>query len=159
MNYPGSRQSNNIYLNKNTEYIFNNKRKDNKGNKDNENNLIKTKSKIYYIQKKLFPYKYYLCSIFIKNINLNKKSNFFTEKFIFVYNFICQLFDISSYLILQREFQIIKNTIMMGKYNNILENIQKINVNDNSFKNDILQSLDDKNFYILGRINKSRDIE
>ena len=51
-----------------------------------------------------------------------------------------------------------KSTIMIGKYKNIFENIPKININDNSFKNDIIQSLDDKNFYILGRKKKSKDI-
>ena len=120
-----------------------------------ENNIMKPKEKKYYIQKKLFPYKYYLCSIFIKNIDISKKSIFFTKKFIAVYNFICQLFDISSYLILQREFQILKSTLMIGKYRAVLENRQKINVNDHTFNTDMKECLDSQKFSILGRVKES----
>ena len=80
----------------------------------------KIKSKKHYIKQQLFPYKYYLCSIFIKNIDISRGSYCFTKKFIAVYTFICQLFDISSYLILQREFQTMKNTIMEEKHRNII---------------------------------------
>ena len=110
-----------------------------------------------YVQNKLFPYKYYLCSIFIKNIDLRKKPFFFTKKFISVYNFVCQLFDISSYLIMQKEFQIMKDTIMIGKYRDILENKTKINVNDNSFNTDMKECLDSHKFSILGRIKQSKE--
>ena len=128
------------------------KRKEEKEIKDKANENIETKYRSYYIHKKLFPYKYYLCSIFIKNIQLNKNSNFLNDKFIFVYNFICQLLDISSYIMLQREFQIMKNTLMMGKYKDIFDNKQKININDSSFNNDIMKCLDEQKFDILGRI-------
>ena len=123
------------------------------------NIIIKPKSKTQYVKIKLFPYKYYLCSIFIKNIDLSKNSTiFFTKKFIVVYNFICQLFDISSYLILQKEFQIMKNTVMLGKYRDILENREKINVNDQAFNNDMKECLDSQKFSILGRIKQSKGI-
>ena len=121
-----------------------------------ENSLNMLNSKIY-VQKKLFPYKYYLCSIFIKNIYLNKDNFFFTKKFIAVYNFVCQLFDISSYLILQREFQIMKNTIMIGKYRDILESRTKINVNEHSFNTDIKECLDSHKFSILGRVKHTKE--
>jgi hypothetical protein len=123
----------------------------------NDDSSIKKKiqkTKKYYVQKKLFPYKYYLCSIFIKNLEVKKKSYFFTRKFIAVYNFICQLFDISSYLILQKEFQIMKNTIIMGKYKDLLETNQKINVNDHSFNIDMKECLDSNKFSILGRVKE-----
>ena len=110
----------------------------------------------HYIKKKLFPYKYYLCSIFIKNIDISKKSLFFTKKFIVVYNFICQLFDISSYLILQREFQILKNTLMFDKYKALLENREKINVNDHSFNIDMKECIDSQKFSILGKLPKNK---
>ena len=116
-----------------------------------DSKIFRPKSKGYFIKKKLFPYKYYLCSIFIKNIDISKKSLFFTKKFLVVYNFICQLFDISSYLILQKEFQTMKNTIMVGKYREIFENRQKINVNDHSFNSDIKECLDGHKFSILGK--------
>ena len=128
---------------------------ENKPKKPNmNNNLLKTKIESHYIKRKLFPYKYYLCSIFIKNIDITKKSIFFTKKFVAVYNFICQLLDISSYLILQKEFQIMKNTIMIGKYRDIFENMQKINVNDHSFNTDMKECLASQKFSILGRIKQ-----
>ena len=114
------------------------------------NNEIKYKFK--YIKKSLFPYKYYLCSIFIHNFDESKKSFFFTQKFIAVYNFICQLFDISSYLILQREFQIMKSTLMVDKYKDILEKGHKINVNDKYFNTDMKECLNSKKFTILGKL-------
>ena len=115
-------------------------------------NLIKSKTKPDYIKKTLFPYKYYLCSIFIKNIDITNNTKFFTKKFISVYNFICQLFDVSSYLILQREFEIMKNTIMIGKYKDILESRQKINVNDYYFNINMKECLDSQKFSILGKV-------
>ena len=100
----------------------------------------------------MFPYKFYLCSIFIRNIDVKKKSSFFTKKFIDVYNFICQLLDISSYLLLQKEFEILKNTLMVEKYRDILECSKKINVNDQTFNIDIKECLHTNKFSILGRL-------
>ena len=117
------------------------------------NNKILDMSQKQYIRKSLFPYKYYLCSIFIKNINTSKNNIFFTKKFIAVYNFVCQLFDISSYLVLQREFQIMKNTLMVKEYKNIIEKGQKINVNDRFFNIDMNECLNYKKLSILGKIN------
>jgi len=134
------------------------KKRNSIGEKSNKSHSIfKTpSSRSNYVQKKLFPYKYYLFSIFIKNIVLPKNSIFFTKKFIVVYNFICQLFDISSYLILQKEFQIMKNTIMIGKYGDIIENRTKINVNDRSFNNEMKECLDYQKFSILGRVKQPK---
>jgi hypothetical protein len=117
------------------------------------------KSKTHYIKKKLFPYKYYLCSIFIKNIDISKESFFFTKKFIIVYNFICQLFDMSSYLVLQREFQIMKNTVIEEKQRNIIEREQKINVNESTFNVNMNECLNTKKLSIFGRINQPKNIK
>ena len=116
-----------------------------------------SKEKIYVMQK-LFPFKYYFYSIFIKNISFkNNKSYFFPKKFLSVYNFICQILDISSYLILQKEFQTIKSTLMKGKYRDLIENRQKINVNDQTFNIDMKECLDDHKLSILGKIKKNTD--
>ena len=133
----------------------------NKANKKNEmehdrkskgNSTWQNKSQDGYIKKTLFPYRYYLCSVFIKNIDISKNSLFFTKKFIVVYNFICQLLYISSYLILQKEFEIMKNSILLEKYRDILENRQKINVNDVYFNVKMKECLDTKKFSILGKL-------
>ena len=108
------------------------------------------KAKTQYLKKQLFPYKYYLCSIFIKNTDI-KKNCFFTKKFIVVYDFICQLFDISSYLILQREFQTMKNTIIEEKERKIIEKEQKINVNERFFNMNMKECLNGKKLSIFGK--------
>ena len=163
-NENGNSYTNSNSLNFNLIDFFNNRGKDllsQGGNsiykKDDISIKKKQRTKKYYVQKKLFPYKYYLCSIFIKNLEVKKKSCFFTRKFISVYNFICQLFDISSYLILQKEFQVMKNTIMMGKFKDLLESNQKINVNAHTFNIDMKECLDSNKFSILGRVKESNE--
>ena len=120
--------------------------------KNVESKILKMILKKQYTRKSLFPYKYYLCSIFMKNIHPSKNYFFVTKKFIVVYNFICQLFDISSYLILQKEFQILKNNLMEEKYKNIIEKSNKINVNDQSFDTDMKECITYNNLSILGKI-------
>ena len=145
-------KSNNLSSNLNIS-IKNIRSKFSDNNKSGDNSLGKFRVKEKYIQKTLFPYRYYICSIFIKNINVYKNYSFFSKKFIVVYNFICQLFDISSYLILQKEFEIMKNSILVEKYKEILENRKKINVNDLNFHINMKECLDSKKFSILGKIN------
>ena len=69
----------------------------------------------------------------------------------------CQILDISSYLILQKEFQTIKNTLMKRKYRDLIENRQKINVNDISFNVDMRECLDDQKLSILGKIKSANN--
>ena len=150
----------------NNKKFFINNNEGNNNNEVNDNNemmsnnkcvsrghtKLNIKAKTHYIKKTLFPYKYYLCSIFIKNIDISKGSFFFTKKFIAVYNFICQLFDISSYLILQREFQIMKNTVIEEKQRHIIEKEHKINVGADSFNISMKELLDNKKLSIFGKI-------
>ena len=109
-------------------------------NRKQENNI----SQIIYVQnkdksvKKLFPYRYYLFSEFIKNIDINQYFRCcFSKKYAKVYKFIGKLFDISSYLVLQREFSIIKNYTFKQNELNMIEQDIKINLNDHSFMRDI----------------------
>ena len=46
--------------------------------------------------------------------------------------------------------------MIIGKYKDILENRQKINVNDKSFNINMKECLDTKKFSILGRIKQSK---
>ena len=121
---------------------------------DKNNNKTKPKNKVHYIKKKLFPFRYYLCSFFMKNINVTKKSIFFSENFIIVYNFVCKLMDISSYLMLLKEFQILKNTMIMKKYKTVIENRKKININNKSFRKEFLES---NNISILVKLENTKD--
>ena len=69
------------------------------------------------------------------------------------------MFDISSYLILQREFQTMKNTVIEEKQRNIIEKDQKINVNASSFNVNMRECLNTKKLSIFGRINQPKAIK
>ena len=90
------------------------------------------------IKGKLFPYKYYLCSVFIKNLDISKRNYFFSARFAKVYTFLCQLFDVTTYLRLQREF-------------NIIENCNKINVNSKNFLDDISYCIGKQKLHLLAQ--------
>ena len=103
-----------------------------------------------YIKEKLFPYKYYLFSVFIKNLQVSNDNCFFSSKFAKIYTFLCQLFDIATYLSFQREFNALK-TIFNEKSIQLIEKNQKININSNSFLKDINQCIGEEKFYILAQ--------
>ena len=100
------------------------------------------------INGKLFPYKYYLCSVFIKNINISKGNFFFSARFAKVYTFLCQLFDVTTYISLQREFSVLKNNLS-EKNIKLIENYNKINVNSKNFLNEISYCIGEHKFNIL----------
>ena len=102
--------------------------------------------------KQLFPYRYYLFSEFIKNIDINQYYRCcFSKKYTKVYKFIGKLFDVSSYLILQREFSIVKNYIFKQKELNMIEKDIKINLNDRCFMRDINDCIGGTKFNIFSK--------
>ena len=116
-----------------------------KSDKSSQNNTLKKS----FIQEKLFPNKYYFFSIFIKNLNISKGKNiFFSSRFSKIYIFLCQLFDITTYISLHREFNALKK-IYNEKCVNTIEKKKKINVNTKNFIKEISNNIDDKNFHIL----------
>ena len=104
----------------------------------------------HYIKEKLFPYKYYLFSVFIKNLQISSENCFFSSKFAKIYTFLCQLFDIATYLSFQREFNALK-TIFNEKSIQLIEKNQKININSNNFLKEINQCIGEQKFYILAQ--------
>ena len=118
--------------------------------KINENFILPLTQGVKLIKQKLFPYKYYLCSVFVRNLNITKKNCVFSSRFTKVYAFLCQLFDITTYLSFQREFNALKQ-IFNEKSVNIIEKNKKININSNSFIRDINNCIDENKFYILAQ--------
>ena len=113
-----------------------------------------------FVANKLFPFRYYFCTIFLKNIDLSKHRFCMSRKFIKVYSFLCQLFDISSYCILQKEFNIVKNTIFDEQKIKLIEKKSKINVNSQSFMREMNDCIGKKKFNILGKNNlKNKSFE
>jgi hypothetical protein len=111
------------------------------------------KKKKKFVSNKLFPLRYYLCAVFIKNIDLTKIRFCMSKKFIKVYSFLCQLFDISSYCVLQREFNTVKNSLFDEKNIQLIEKTNKINVNSHSFMRDMNDAIGSHNFHIFGKNN------
>ena len=103
-----------------------------------------------FIKDKLFPYKYYLCSVFIKNLDISKKNCLFSSQFSKIYIFLCQLFDITTYLSLQKEFNSLKK-IFNEKSINLIEKNKKININSNNFIKDINDCIGEHKFHILAQ--------
>ena len=101
-----------------------------------------------FTKTKLFPYKYYLFSVFIKNLDISKNNTIFSPRFSKIYNFLCQLFDITTYLSLQREFNALKK-IISDKNVNQLEKAKRINVSSKNCIKDINYFNCDRKFHIL----------
>jgi len=100
-------------------------------------------------EKTLFPYKYYLFSVFIKNLNISRKSSFFSPRFTKIYIFFCQLFDITTYLSLLREFNALKKVFNEKNVNSFEKNNnKKIKVSFNHFIKEICEVIEDKKFHI-----------
>jgi len=126
------------------------KLKNNNEKINNETGNQSLKQNKIFIKQGLFPYKYYLCSVFIRNLDATKKNYFISSRFAKVYTFFCQLIDITTYLCLLREFNALKKIFNEDKVNLIEEN-KKININSNSFIRDISDCIGEQKFYILAQ--------
>ena len=82
-----------------------------------------------------------------------------SRKFVQVYSFLSQLFDISSYCILQKEFNIVKNSLFDEQNIQLIEKRSKINVNSQSFMRDMNDCIGKHKFHILGKNNIRRKSE
>ena len=67
------------------------------------------------------------------------------------------MFDISSYCILQKEFNVIKNLIFDEKKLQLIEKNSKININDQFFIRDMNDCIIRNKFYILGNNIKKKN--
>jgi hypothetical protein len=123
--------------------------------KNEKINRVATNNSKNYIKQQLFPYKYYLYSIFIRNLNTPKENCFFSSRFLKIYTFFCQLFDITTYLSLQREFNALKQMINK-KGVNLIEKNRKININSNNFMKEISDCIGEQKFYILAQGIKAK---
>ena len=106
----------------------------------NKNNEIKQKALKNKKETKLFPYKYYFFSFFIKNLNVSAKSYFFSVRFSKIYIFFCQLFDITTYLLLQREFNALKSIFKEQDMHAFEKNKKMYN---NTFIKEIVEGIED----------------
>ena len=97
----------------------------------------------------LFPFRYYFFTLFIKNIDIKKFDFLFSKKFIKVYSFLSQLFDVKSYLLLYKQFNILKNSLLDENELHDIESKNKININNRLFIRNINDCIDENKFNIF----------
>jgi hypothetical protein len=77
-------------------------------------NFIKTNSSPFDISKEKYPFKYYLYALCLNKILSKKKNNYLciSEKFNKIFTFYTHLIDITSYISLFKQFEIIKTSLL-----------------------------------------------
>ena len=103
--------------------------------------------KVQFIKKKLFPYKYYFSSVIFSRCKIQKNC-IYSNKFARVYNFLAKFLDISTYLILLRQFHFIKNNFFNRKDLYRIEEDNKINVNKSNYFRDVNEGINYKEVYL-----------
>ena len=90
-------------------------------------NINSTEMKNIIPKKKLFPLYYYFMDIFLDMIKLPKKSCIVSQQYLTVHNFMSQLYDISTYVLLYEQFNIIRS-VLYFKYYDCFSQTKKINI-------------------------------
>ena len=112
----------------------------------------KTEQHRHFVHKNLFPSRYYFYVIFIKNLDLLKKTKCVSNKFSKTYIFISRLLDVFSYLDLFRQFNVFKTFFLNERNINYIERIRKINIGEIDFMRTINDCIDNNNFRIFGKM-------
>ena len=140
--------------NGNNKYLSDIDEKSNNVNKDNKDN-----SNEEYIPKKekksLFPLFYFFMDIFLDKLDKHRSFCCLDKKYLIVYNFMGVLFDISSYVLLFKYFNIYKTVFSEElKSLNINRFVKKININNRemmaTLENKVL-SIDSENNGIFSK--------
>ena len=127
-NYLSIKKSNKNNNSKNNKSMIVRKKMTNTQKKNKDSNKIIFSSVKSNHMKKLFPFHYYLMGIFLDNLARPKKFKFVSSKYLIIYNFMSQLYDISTYIQLFKQFTILKNSVNL-KISDDDKN-WKININD-----------------------------
>ena len=90
----------------------------------------------------MFPLCYYFLDVFMDKLEKPTKFCCLSKKYLIVYNFVSRIFNISSYILMFKYFNLYKNTLMKELKNFNHENInRKININDNDKMENIEQNI------------------
>ena len=95
---------------------------------------------------KLFPMFYFFLDIIIDKLERPKNFCCVNKKYLIAYNFLARIFNISSYILLFKYFNIHKNFILKEMKNYNININKKININDNEVMETIEQNIFSKNF-------------
>ena len=151
-------EKNNKELNKNENELINIKKIDSseingslkiKNHSINENKINSAKRKNY-----IFPYYYFFLDFFLDKIIIPEKFFCISKKYFTVYNFMCQIYDISTHIILFKQFNLLNNTLK----NIYIENgfcpahpFKKININDNELIDKLNKDLKNKKSILFSK--------
>ena len=133
---------NNIKNVKKNSFMNLNKSKFSSGEINKNIQFIKENKKI----KKLFPFCYYFMDFFLDILLNQNKFCFVSKKYLIIYKFMNQLYDISSYVLLYEKYNILKANVLFNK--NLGSNA-KININNVSIMDTIKKDLEEKNCAIF----------
>jgi len=109
--------------------------------------LTKNKKNEYKKEKYLFPYYYYFLEIVFDNLISPQKFTCVPKAYLTVYNFMCNIYDISTHLILFKQYNILNHIVTEKVYQEKGKTIcdyklyKKININDNSIMEKISKNL------------------
>ena len=108
----------------------------------------------HYVHKQLFPSRYYFYVIFIKNLNVLKKTKCVSKKFSKAYMFLARLIDIYSHFDLIRQFNVFKTYFLNESNISLVERTRKINIGEMTFMKNIKECIDNNNFSIFAKIKE-----
>ena len=137
--------------NRNSQQLYQKRKHLPEGKFEKMENMAK---EFYYVRtvkrKKLFPGYYYFISVLMKNIDITKYHCCLSEKYIGVDSFISRMFDVSSYVQLIRQFQLVKSLCFKDEIN-LIERNQKLDMNAHDFSRNMRDCIDNQNFIIFAK--------
>ena len=106
--------------------------------------------------RSLFPFFYYLLDLIINKLSNPKKFCLVSNEYLIVYKFVNQIYDISSYLNLYKDFYLFKNVFIKGKLNDIMSSDKKININNEKLMKELKSNKLNKKLSVFskGLLNK-----
>ena len=109
-------------------------------NKDNSPPPENKKIKISKRKKYIFSNHYFFLDFLFDKLVNPHKFCFLSNNYFTVYNFMCRIYDISNYIILFRQFNLLNNIVKKNNENDGLcpsKPFKKININDNDIINKV----------------------
>ena len=98
--------------------------------------------------KYIFPNIYYFLDIIFDNLINPKKFCFVSKNYFIIYNFMCHIYDISTYIILYKHFNILNNMFKENSFEDCKYSpdklINKINISDVEIMEKINNNLKNK---------------
>ena len=73
----------------------------------------------------------------------------FSLKYKKVFTFFSQVLDLNTYILLRKEFEIMKNIYCSKEDLSLIENKKKININNTKFNREIKDCIDNNKFHIF----------